>query len=67
MRSHIRNGRWLHIAVSDSSDRWPRKRATANTEPGGFGIQLLDRLARRWGVTPGRSGKMVWAELGLDS
>ncbi len=27
------NGRWLRIAVSDSSDRWPRMRATPNTEP----------------------------------
>ena len=64
----IWNGRWLHTAVSDSSDRWPRKRATANTESGGFGSQLLDRLAtRRWGVTPGHPGKTVWAELGLDS
>ncbi|MFI2758890.1 ATP-binding protein [Streptomyces echinatus] len=61
------NGRWLRIAVSDSSDRWPRKRATPNTEPGGFGMQLLERLARRWGVTPCHPGKTVWAELSLDS
>jgi anti-sigma regulatory factor (Ser/Thr protein kinase) len=60
------NERWLHTAVSDSSDRRPHKRATANTEPGGFGIQLLDRLARRWGVTPGHPGTTVWAELSLD-
>ncbi|GGY67333.1 hypothetical protein GCM10010300_07780 [Streptomyces olivaceoviridis] len=61
------DGRWLRIAVSDAGDRRPRERATANTEPGGFGMQLLDRLARRWGVTPGHPGKTVWAELGLDS
>ncbi|MDQ0833921.1 anti-sigma regulatory factor (Ser/Thr protein kinase) [Streptomyces achromogenes] len=59
------NGRLLRIAVSDDSDRWPRMRATKNTEPGGFGMQLLERLAHRWGVTPRHPGKTVWAELSL--
>ncbi|SED89509.1 Anti-sigma regulatory factor (Ser/Thr protein kinase) [Streptomyces sp. 2231.1] len=59
------NGRLLRIAVSDDSDRWPRMRATENTEPGGFGMQLLERLAHRWGVTPRHPGKTVWAELSL--
>jgi anti-sigma regulatory factor (Ser/Thr protein kinase) len=59
------NGRLLRIAVSDDSDRWPRVCATKNTEPGGFGMQLLERLAQRWGVTPRRPGKTVWAELSL--
>ncbi|MFE9677237.1 ATP-binding protein [Streptomyces sp. NPDC006259] len=57
------NGRLLRIAVSDDSDRWPRMRATKNTEPGGFGMQLLDRLTQRWGVTPLHPGKTVWADL----
>ncbi|MCX2928063.1 ATP-binding protein [Streptomyces sp. NEAU-W12] len=61
------NGRLLRIAVSDHGDRRPRVRATKNTEPGGFGMQLLERLAQRWGVTPRHPGKTVWAELGLDS
>ncbi|MER5513259.1 ATP-binding protein [Streptomyces sp. NPDC002763] len=59
------NGRLLRIAVSDYSDRWPRMRVTKNTEPGGFGMQLLERLAYRWGVTPRHPGKTVWVELGL--
>lgn len=60
-------GRLLRIAVSDDSDRQPRTRATANSEPGGFGLQLLERLALRWGVVPQLPGKTVWVELGLDS
>ncbi|MER7563655.1 ATP-binding protein [Streptomyces sp. NPDC097941] len=59
------NGRLLRIAVSDHSDRRPHRRATRNTEPGGFGLQLLERIALRWGVTPRNPGKTVWAELGL--
>ncbi|MFF9771194.1 ATP-binding protein [Streptomyces sp. NPDC053086] len=59
------NGRLLRIAVSDQGDRWPRMRAGKNTEPGGFGMQLLERLAQRWGVTPRHPGKTVWAELSL--
>ncbi|WP_163010606.1 ATP-binding protein [Streptomyces dangxiongensis] len=61
------NGRLLRIAVSDHSDRRPRTRPTGSTEPGGFGLQLLERLAQRWGVTPHHPGKTVWAELALDS
>ncbi|MEV6804640.1 ATP-binding protein [Streptomyces sp. NPDC051129] len=61
------NGQLLRIAVSDDSDRQPRIRATSNTEPGGFGMQLLERLALRWGVTPRHPGKTVWAELSLGS
>ncbi|MCX5269394.1 ATP-binding protein [Streptomyces sp. NBC_00199] len=57
----------LRIAVSDDSNRWPCMRATRNTEPGGFGMQLLERLALRWGVTPEHPGKTVWAELSLAS
>ena len=59
------NGRLLRLAVSDDGDRWPCLRATKNTEPGGFGMQLLERLAHRWGVTPRHPGKTVWAELSL--
>lgn len=51
------------IAVSDYGDRRPRMRVTRNTEPGGFGMQLLERLAHRWGVTPRHPGKTAWAEL----
>ncbi|MFE7763067.1 ATP-binding protein [Streptomyces sp. NPDC057438] len=59
------NDRLLRIAVSDYSNRWPRTRATKNTEPSGFGMQLLERLSQRWGVTPRHPGKTVWAELSL--
>lgn len=61
------SGRLLRVAVSDHSDRQPRIRATSSTEPGGFGMQLLERLALRWGVTPLHPGKRVWAELSLGS
>jgi anti-sigma regulatory factor (Ser/Thr protein kinase) len=59
------NGQLLRIAVSDDSNRQPCMRATKNTEPGGFGMQLLERLSHRWGVTSRHPGKTVWAELSL--
>ncbi|MGQ4406562.1 ATP-binding protein [Streptomyces hayashii] len=61
------NGRLLRIAVSDHGDRPLRMRTTATAEPGGFGMQLLDRLALRWGVIAGHPGKTVWADISLDS
>lgn len=57
------DGRLLCISVSDLRDRWPQPPAVQNTEPGGFGIQMVERLAQRWGVIARAPGKTVWAEL----
>ncbi|MFG2803785.1 ATP-binding protein [Streptomyces pseudovenezuelae] len=58
-------GRLLRIAVSGYGDRRPRIWAAPTTEPGGFGMQLLERLALRWGVISRQPGKTVWAEISL--
>ena len=33
---------------------------------GGRGLQIVNSLARDWGVTASDEGKMVWAEVGFD-
>ena len=52
----------VHARVRDENPRTPQPRAPDET--GGRGIQLLQRLATRWGVDqhPG-DGKTVWFEV----
>ena len=52
----------VHARVRDENPRTPQLRAPDET--GGRGIQLLQRLATRWGVEqhPG-DGKTVWFEV----
>ncbi|WP_234320917.1 ATP-binding protein [Streptomyces katrae] len=54
----------LRIEVSDVSHALPQPRPpTALGLPGGHGLMVMNRLARRWGVTPREGGKSVWAEV----
>ncbi len=55
----------VHARVRDENPRTPQLRAPDET--GGRGIQLLQRLATRWGVEqhPG-DGKTVWFEVAKE-
>lgn len=52
------------LTVTDSSAAPPEPRTPLPTEPSGRGMLLVDRLSRRWGITPSPHGKAVWAEVG---
>jgi serine/threonine-protein kinase RsbW len=54
------------IAVTDAgrSERTPARRAA--TRDGGFGLGIVEALARRWGAER-RDGLRVWAEIALPS
>ncbi|WP_374103594.1 ATP-binding protein [Streptomyces sp. ISL-86] len=54
----------LSIEVSDGSQELPKLRTRGAAElPGGHGLMVMNRLARRWGVTPREAGKSVWFEV----
>ncbi|MFI6144660.1 ATP-binding protein [Streptomyces sp. NPDC051109] len=54
----------LRIEVSDASRAMPRLRTpTVLGRPGGYGLKVMNLLARRWGVTPRAGGKTVWFEV----
>ena len=57
----------LRMAVTDPGPgfEWRRRAGDQPAEEGGYGLVLVDRLARRWGIrrTSGRS--TVWFELDL--
>ena len=60
--------RVLRIGVRDGSTTPPRLRSPEPHEPGGRGVQFLERCSRRWGVEvhdgeDEPSGKTVWFEL----
>jgi anti-sigma regulatory factor (Ser/Thr protein kinase) len=58
----------LRIEVSDGDAQSARlvPRAQQPGRPGGFGLHIVDALARRWGTEVREDGKTVWAEIGPD-
>ncbi|MCF3183385.1 serine/threonine-protein phosphatase [Streptomyces polychromogenes] len=57
----------LRCEVGDDSPQLPRQRRARETDEGGRGLFLVNRLARRWGATRLSSGKVVWFELSLPA
>lgn len=55
----------LVCEVRDDSDALPRARQASDEDEGGRGLQVVHRLAKRWGARPVARGKVVWCELDL--
>ncbi|MFK0219209.1 ATP-binding protein [Streptomyces vinaceus] len=54
----------LRIEVSDASRTFPHLRTpTVRGLPGGYGLNMMNLLARRWGVVPRDGGKTVWFDM----
>ncbi|MFD8974078.1 MULTISPECIES: ATP-binding protein [unclassified Streptomyces] len=57
-------GDGLRIEATDRSPALPALRRPSDpTRPGGHGVLIVDRLARRWGAEPLDGGKRVWLEV----
>jgi len=55
----------LHVAVSDRGEGFtPVERSTWRSEPGGWGLMLVEGIADRWGVDS--EPTRVWFELAGD-
>lgn len=54
----------VRVVVTDPGQgfRKPKVKPPPDDQPGGRGLLIVDRLASRWGVTPGRNTS-VWFEL----
>lgn len=53
----------LRIQVEDGDPRLPQLRRPAGLDESGFGLVVVEGLARRWGLRSTAAGKAVWAEL----
>jgi anti-sigma regulatory factor (Ser/Thr protein kinase) len=54
---------YLCVQVTDTGHGFaPRPRAYEPDEDGGFGLFLVERLTRRWGLTRENSNTRVWFE-----
>ncbi|MCY0927570.1 ATP-binding protein [Streptomyces sp. H27-H1] len=55
----------LRLEVSDAGSGWPERTYPATEDEHGRGLQVVDTLSHRWGVSPrpGGIGKTVWSEL----
>jgi anti-sigma regulatory factor (Ser/Thr protein kinase) len=59
---------YLCVQVTDTGDGFaPRPRAYEPDEDGGFGLFLVERLTRRWGLTREDSNTRVWFEFDFAS
>jgi anti-sigma regulatory factor (Ser/Thr protein kinase) len=58
---------YLCVQVTDTGDGFaPRPRAFEPDDDGGFGLFLIERLTRRWGLTREDSNTRVWFEFDFD-
>jgi hypothetical protein len=53
----------LRIEVTDPSPTAPVPRHPNPATPGGFGLFVVERLAKAWGYAPRGDGKVVWLEV----
>ncbi|WP_354642161.1 SpoIIE family protein phosphatase [Kitasatospora camelliae] len=58
-------GPTLLVEISDPLPDPPRERHAAEGDEGGRGLELVRRLALRWGARAEGMGKVVWFELAL--
>src|SRR5579875_361157 len=61
-----RSGDSLRIEVRDRGSQVPRRKHYGLQAATGRGLELVESLARAWGVDEERNGKTVWAQLGAD-
>ncbi|WP_441250429.1 SpoIIE family protein phosphatase [Kitasatospora sp. McL0602] len=59
-------GDTLLVEISDPLPDPPRERHAAEADEGGRGLELVRRLALRWGTRAEGMGKVVWFELSVD-
>jgi len=58
----------IHLTVADGSPNRPVVHVSPeDPRSGGLGLQLLSRVARRWGVTDYLLGKQVWVDIAVES
>lgn len=55
----------LRCEVTDGSPHLPRHVRAQDTDEGGRGVLLADRLATQWGATPHTTGKTAWFAMDL--
>jgi anti-sigma regulatory factor (Ser/Thr protein kinase) len=55
----------VRVAVTDpgAGFEWRRPQTTRMPAESGYGLQLVDRMARRWGIERGEGSTTVWFEL----
>jgi anti-sigma regulatory factor (Ser/Thr protein kinase) len=59
---------YLCVQVTDTGDGFaPRPRAFEPDDDGGFGLFLIERLTRRWGLTREDRNTRVWFEFDFEA
>lgn len=57
------DGEHVRVEVGDGSPALPRRLQAAPDATGGRGVQIVEEVAKAWGITNTQVGKRVWFEL----
>ncbi len=57
----------VRVEVRDQSEQLPTKADLATARDGGWGLNIVECLATRWGLDPHRGGKTVWCEVSMNA
>ncbi|MQA88085.1 MAG: ATP-binding protein [Streptosporangiales bacterium] len=66
LRLHRGDG-YVLVEVVDHDLRMPQLISVGPEDERGRGLHIVQALSVRWGATPAREGKVVWAEVEADS
>ena len=66
VRASVRDGA-LAMSVTDNGAELPVLRELQRDRVGGVGLQIVERLATKWGIAPFPGGKTVWVTLALPA
>jgi anti-sigma regulatory factor (Ser/Thr protein kinase) len=53
----------IRLEVHDAEPAAPVRRQPGLGKPGGFGLNIIDRLSEEWGCTAVDGGKIVWCQI----
>ncbi len=65
MRLSLTDARVRVEVIDQGTGQAPQVRERVGDQVGGWGLQIVDRIARQWGVFEGTTH--VWADFGIES
>jgi hypothetical protein len=55
----------LRLGVTDDGSGWPTRVDSEVSDPGGRGLEIVEKLSDRWGIERSGDEKCVWVELAV--
>jgi anti-sigma regulatory factor (Ser/Thr protein kinase) len=56
----------VRVEVTDTDDSFPARRVPRDDQPGGRGLDLVEKMSRSWGIDMLTVGKRTWFEVARE-